>query len=76
MDPVSRKEEGIYSRELFIVIARNEAAKQSPVLILRLKSLLQIFFATHHTSANPPHFLADGGLEFGIFNLDTDRETV
>jgi hypothetical protein len=45
MYPVLRKDEGIYSRELLIVIARSEATKQSPVLILRLKSLLQIFFS-------------------------------
>jgi len=32
-------------RELLIVIARSEATKQSPVLILRLKSLLQIFLS-------------------------------
>ena len=36
--------------ELLIVIARNEATKQSPVLTLRLKSLL-LFFSRY-----PPHF--------------------
>jgi len=48
--------------ELLIVIARNEVTKQSPVLILRLKSLLLFFLATRHTSANPPYRVADGWL--------------